>query len=112
MAKCPACARQVPTPFFLNVDAWRWLKCPHCGARLERKNPRYAMALTSLLLIAIMLPTVTGHRYIFLADALVAAAVVGMLVIWLRPELQVRKALPEPGVTLKIDSEPKQKHFD
>ena len=78
MAKCPVCAGEVQTPFFLKMDAWRWLKCPHCGARLERKNPRYAMALTSLLLIAIALPNVTGHRYIFLADALIVAAVVGM----------------------------------
>jgi len=40
MAKCPACDHDVRTPFFLNMDAWRHLLCPHCKARLEMKPPR------------------------------------------------------------------------
>ncbi len=40
MATCPACNHDVATPFFLNLDAWRWLVCPHCKARLEMKPPR------------------------------------------------------------------------
>jgi hypothetical protein len=43
MAECPACNHDVATPFFLNLDAWTHLVCPHCKARLEMKPSRYAV---------------------------------------------------------------------
>jgi DNA-directed RNA polymerase subunit RPC12/RpoP len=103
MAKCPVCAREVATPFVLNVDAWRWLACPHCGARVERKNPRYVTAIACLFLVIPALGRLLGHRYVFLVYALLAGAVVAMLVELLRKGLQVRKALPEPEIRLKLE---------
>jgi hypothetical protein len=55
MATCPACNRDVVTPLFLNLDAWRWLVCPHCKARLEMKPPRSVVLgplLTPLFVLA------------------------------------------------------------
>ena len=110
MAKCPVCAGEVKTPFLLNVDAWRWLKCAHCRARLERKNPRYTMALGALMLVGISMGRLLGPRHIFLADALIAAPVVAMLVVMLMPpQLQARKPLPEPEIKLKIDADAQSK---
>jgi len=55
MAKCPACACEVATPFVLEADAWRWLVCPHCAARLERKNPQLVVPLMSFWLALLAL---------------------------------------------------------
>jgi hypothetical protein len=98
-AKCPVCAHDVATPFFLRVDAWRWLTCPHCAARLERKNPRYVAALMSFWIGLIALGGM-GHRYAIVAGVLMAAIVVVILVEFMRPQLQLRKALPKPEITL------------
>src|SRR5260370_27904491 len=40
MAWCAACNHDVAASFFLDMDAWRHLVCPHCQARLELKPPR------------------------------------------------------------------------
>ncbi len=104
MAKCPACEREVATPFFMNTDAWRWLACPHCAAKLERKNPRYLGALAPLMLALIALGGL-GHRYRIIASVLLVALMVAILVATsaqlLRPESQLRK-LPKAEVELKI----------
>src|SRR5947209_11733374 len=71
MAKCPACERDVATPFFMNTDAWRWLACPHCAAKLERKSPRYLVALSSFMLALIALGGL-GHRYRIISSVLLA----------------------------------------
>jgi hypothetical protein len=99
--KCPVCEGEVATPFFLNADAWRWLVCPRCAARLERKNPRFVTPLVSLFLALIAL----GR----LSHLAAVVAEVGMIVIFAiivvefaRPQLQVRKALPKPEVTLNL----------
>jgi hypothetical protein len=102
MAKCPVCAQEVATPFFLNVDRWRWLACPHCAARLERKNPRYVVALSSFLLATIALVTM-GHRFATIAEVLMVAIFVVMLVEFMRPQLQLRKPPPKPEIRLNID---------
>jgi hypothetical protein len=102
MAKCPACEHDVVTPFFLNVDKWRWLACPHCAARLERKYPRYVAALPSFLLAIIALGTM-GHRFATLAEVLMVAIFVVMLAGLMRPQLQLRKPLPKPEITLNIN---------
>ena len=106
MAKCPACARDVATPFFLRVDAWRWLTCPHCAARLERKNPRWVVALTSFWLALIPLGTL-GHKYAIFAEGAMAVIFVLILVEFSRPQLQLRKPLPEPEVTLNLEDSTK-----
>jgi hypothetical protein len=100
--KCPVCEGEVATPFFLNADAWRWLVCPRCAARLERKNPRFVTPLVSLFLALIAL----GR----LSHLAAVVAEVGMIVIFAiivvefaRPQLQVRKALPKPEVTLNLN---------
>ncbi len=102
MAKCPVCAHDVATPFFLNADAWRWLACPHCAARLERKNPRYAVTLVPFF-IALIAVSGRGRRYAIVAEVLMVAITVVILVEFVRPQLQVRKPLPKPEITLNIN---------
>ncbi len=100
-AKCPACAQDIATPFFLNADAWRWLVCPHCAARLERKNPRFATSLMPLF-IALIAVGGRGHRYAIVAEVLMAAIVVVIFAEFMRPHLQLRKPLPKPEIRLNI----------
>ena len=50
MATCPACAHDIQTPFFFNLDAWTHLACIQCKARLEMKAPR------SFLMAPLMAP--------------------------------------------------------
>jgi hypothetical protein len=102
MAKCPVCDRDVTTPFFLNMDGWRWLACPHCAARLERKNPRYVAALASLMVALIALGGL-GHRYRVIAEVLMVALVVVIFVEFMRPQLQLRKPPPKPEIKLNIN---------
>ena len=102
MAKCPACEHDVVTPFFLSVDKWRWLACPHCAARLERKNPRYVVALSSFFLAVLALGRL-GHRFAVIAEVLMAAIFVAILVEFMRPQLQLRKPLPKPEIKLDIN---------
>jgi len=102
MAKCPACQRDVVTPFVLNADAWRWLVCPHCAARLERKNPQHVLPLMSFWLALLALGRL-GHRLAVIAEVLMLAIFVVILVKLMRPELQLRKPLPKPESELKIN---------
>ncbi len=101
MAKCPACNHDVATPFFLNVDRWRWLACPHCAARLERKNPRSFVAAGPLLMVFIMLGG-RSHRFAVIAEVLMVATFAVILVELMRPQLQLRKPLPKPEIRLNI----------
>jgi len=104
MVKCPACSHHVATPFVLNVDAWRWLACAHCGARLERKNPRYALPAIAFFLVAVSAGRLLGHRYIALTYALLALTVAAALAALLLPAgLQLRKALPAPQTRLNLE---------
>lgn len=108
MATCPVCSHDVKTPFFLNADAWRWLVCPHCSARLEQKNRRFWLPLVSLFLVVIPLGRLLGPKHIVLAEGLVVATSGVMLVMvfltLIRPQLQVRKPPQEPATTLKINN--------
>src|SRR5260370_39591532 len=105
MAKCPVCEHEVVTPFVLNGDAWRWLVCPHCAARLERKNPRYAAALGPFIVALIALGRL-GHRFAIVAEGLMIVIFVVILVEFMRPELQLRKPLPKPEIELNINAPP------
>jgi hypothetical protein len=105
MAKCPACAGDVATPFMLNVDAWRWLGCGHCGAKLERKNPRLVAPMASFFIALIALGRL-GHRAAIVAEALMGVVLVVILVEFARPQLQVRKSAPKPEITLGIGGSP------
>jgi len=101
MAKCPACKHDVATPFFLNTDAWRWLACPHCAARLERKNPR-SVALMPLWIGLIALGG-RGHRFAIVAEVLMGAIFVVILLEFMYPHLQLRKPPPKPEIKLDIN---------
>jgi hypothetical protein len=103
MAKCPVCEQDVATPFFLNVDGWRWLACPHCAARLERKNPR-SVALLPVWIGLIALGG-RGHRFAVIAEVLMAAIFVVILLEFMRPRLQLRKPPPEPEIKLNINNQ-------
>jgi hypothetical protein len=102
MATCPACSRDAATPFFLNVDAWRHLFCPHCKARLEMKPPRYAV------LAPLMAPLFVLARqrrvFEFVAWIFMFATIFLVLLESLRPKVRLRKKpLPDPTIRLNID---------
>jgi hypothetical protein len=102
MAKCPVCDHDVANPFILNADAWRWLVCPHCAARLERKNPRIVVPLMGFWLALLALGRL-GHRFAVIAEVLMVAIFVVIFVKLMRPELQLRKPLPKPEIKLNIN---------
>jgi hypothetical protein len=102
MAKCPACDHDVRTPFFLSIDAWRHLLCPHCKARLEMKPPR------SFVLAPLMVPLFVlarqGRILEVIAFVYMFATVFLLLLESVRPKVQLRKEpLPEPTIRLNID---------
>ena len=102
MAKCPACDHDVRTPFFLNIDAWRHLLCPHCKARLEMKPPR------SFVLAPLMAPLFVlarqGRVLEVIAFVYMFATIFLLLLESARPKVQLRKKpLPEPTIRLNID---------
>ncbi len=102
MATCPACNHDVAAPSFLNLDAWRWLVCPHCKARLEMKAPR------SFLLSPLMAPLFVlarqGRVFEVIAFAFMFATIFLLLLESVRPKVQLRKKpLPKPTIRLNID---------
>jgi hypothetical protein len=102
MAKCPACDHDVRPPFFLNIDAWRHLLCPHCKARLEMKPPR-SFALAPLMAPLFVLAR-QGRVLEVVAFVYMFATIFLLLLESVRPEVQLRKKLlPEPTIRLNID---------
>ncbi len=102
MATCPACNHDVAAPSFLNLDAWRWLVCPHCKARLEMKAPR------SFLLSPLMAPLFVlarqGRAFEVIAFVFMFATIFLLLLESVRPKVQLRKKpLPKPAIRLNID---------
>lgn len=102
MATCPACNHPVATPFFVNLDAWRWLVCPDCKTRLEMKPPR------SFVLAPLMAPLFVlarkGRVFEVIAFAFMLATILLVLLESLRPKVQLRKKpLPKPSIRLNID---------
>ncbi len=96
-------------PFYMNTDAWRWLACPHCAAKLERKSLRSLVALSSFMLALIALGGL-GHRYRIISSVLMVALMlvvfVAITVQLMRPQLQLRKPPPKAEVELKISDPP------
>jgi hypothetical protein len=69
--------------------------------RLERKNPRYVALMP--FFIALIAVSGRGHRYAIVAEVLMVAITVVILVEFMRPQLRVRKPLPKPEITLNIN---------
>ena len=102
MATCPACNHDVATPFFLNLDAWRQLVCPHCKARLEMKPPR--SAVLGPLMASLFLLARRGRAFEVLAFVFMFATFFLLLLESVRPKVQLRKKpLPQPTIRLNID---------
>jgi hypothetical protein len=102
MATCPACNQDVATPFFLNLDGWRWLVCPHCKASLEMKSPR------SVVLGPLMAPLFVlarrGRVFEVIAFVFTFATIFLLLLESVRLKVQLRKKpLPKPTIRLNID---------
>lgn len=101
MATCPACDHGVATPFFLNLDAWRWLVCPHCKVRLEMKPPQ------SFVLGPLMAPLFVlarkGRVFEVIAFAFMLVTIFLVLLESVRPKVQLRKKpLSKPSIRLNI----------
>jgi len=102
MATCPVCKHDLAAPFFLNLDAWRNLVCPHCKARLEMKAPR------SFVLGPLMAPLFVlarrGRVFELIAFVFMFATIFLVLLESIRPKVQLRKKpLPKPAIRLNID---------
>lgn len=102
MAKCTVCNHDVRTPFFLNMDAWRHLICPHCQARLEMKPPR-SFVLGPLIAPLFVLAR-QGRVFEIIAFVFMFVTIFLLLLEGLRPKVQLRKKpLPEPSIRLNIN---------
>lgn len=102
MANCPACNHDVRTPFFLNLDAWTHLACPHCKARLEMKPPRSAVLGPIMPLLFVL----ARRGRVFEVIAFVFSFVTIFLLLFesLRPQLRLRtKPLAKATIRLNID---------
>lgn len=102
MAACPACNHDLATPFFLSLDAWRHLVCPHCKTRLEMKPPRSVVLgpfVPPMLVLARQ-----GRVFEVIAFVFAFATVFLLLLESVRPKVQLRKKpLPKPTIRLNID---------
>jgi hypothetical protein len=102
MAKCPACARDVRTPFFLNLDGWSHLACTQCNARLEMKPPR--SALLGPLIAPLFVLARQGRVFEIIAFVFMFATFSLLILESARPKLRLRKKpLPKPAIRLNID---------
>jgi hypothetical protein len=102
MAKCPACNHDVATPFFLNLDAWRWLVCPDCKARLAMKPPR--SGVLGPLVAPLFVLARRGQAFEVIAFLFMFATIFLLLLESVRPKVQLRKkSLPKPTIRLNID---------
>jgi uncharacterized protein YbaR (Trm112 family) len=102
MATCPVCEHDLATPFFLNLDAWRHLVCPHCKARLEMKAPR--SAVLGPLMAPLFVLARRGRVFEVIAFVFMFATIFLVLLESIRPKVQLRKKpLPKPTIRLNID---------
>jgi len=102
MVKCPACDHDVRTPFFLNLDGWTHLVCPHCKVRLEMKPPR------SFVLGPLMAPLFVlarqGRVFEVIAFIYMFATISLLLLESACPKVRLRKLAPiKPDIQLNIN---------
>jgi hypothetical protein len=106
MATCPACNHDVATPFFLKLDAWRHLFCPHCQVKLELKPPR-SVVLGPLIAPLFVLAR-QGRIFEVIAFVFMFATIFLLLLESVRPKLRLRKRpLATPTIRLNIDGSSK-----
>ena len=74
---------------------------PLCGEAREKKA-RLVAAMSGFFLALLALGTL-GHRFAIVAEVLMVAIFVVILVEFMRPQLQLRKPLPKPEIELKIN---------
>jgi hypothetical protein len=102
MATCPACNRDVAAPFFMDLDAWRHLVCPHCQARLEMKPPR--SFVLALLMAPLFVLARQGRVLEIVAFVYMFATIFLLLLESVRPKVRLRtRPLPKPTIRLNID---------
>jgi uncharacterized protein YbaR (Trm112 family) len=102
MAACPVCKHDLATPFFLNLDAWRHLVCPHCKARLEMKAPR--SGVLGPLMAPLFVLARRGRVFEVIAFVFMFVTIFLVLLESIRPKVQLRKKpLPKPAIRLNID---------
>lgn len=101
-ARCPACGHDVPTPFFLNLDAWTHLGCPQCKVRLEMKPPRsfvFGPLIAPLFVLARQ-----GRVFEVIAFICAFATILLLLLECAHPKVRLRrKTKPQPEIRLKIN---------
>jgi hypothetical protein len=102
MATCPTCNHDVVTPFVFNLDAWRWLVCPQCKARLEMKPPRFVVL--GPLIAPLFVLARRGRVFEIIAFVFMFATIFLLLLESVRPKVQLRKKpLPKPSIRLNIN---------
>jgi hypothetical protein len=84
------------------LDAWRWLVCPHCKARLEMKPPR--SFILGPLVAPLFVLARQGRVFEVVAFGFMFATIFLVLLESARPKLRLRKRpLPKPAIRLNID---------
>lgn len=102
MAACPACNHDVATPFFLNLDAWRWLVCPRCKVRLEMKAPR--SAVLAPLVGPLFVLAQRSDVFEVTAFVFVSATICLLLLESFHSRVQLRqRPLPKRAIRLNIE---------
>jgi len=72
-----------------------------CGEAREKKAS--AGCSDEWLFLALLALGTLGHRFALVAEVLMVAIFVAILVEFMRPQLQLRKPLPKPEIELKIN---------
>jgi hypothetical protein len=102
MAKCPACDHDVAPPFFLNLDAWRWLVCPHCKVKTGNEAAR-SFVLGPLVAPLFVLAR-QGRVFEVIAFVFMFATIFLLLLESVHPKLRLpKRPLPLPTIRLNID---------
>jgi hypothetical protein len=86
----------------VRTNAWRWLVCPHCKARLEMKPPRSVVLGT--LMAPLFVLARRGRVFELIAFVFMFVTIFLLLLESVRPKVQLRKKpLPKPTIQLNID---------
>ena len=106
MATYPACNRDIATPSFLNLAAWRPLLRSNCKARLEMKPPR--SVFLGPLIAPLFVLARQGRIFEVIAFAFLFTTISLLLLESAHPKVQLRKSpLPKPEIRLDIEGPPR-----